>query len=228
MQVLSGEFAPGQRLPSEAQLGEQFGISRITIRQALGDLEREKLLTRVPGKGTFVAERPKQIEGLPRLSSFSEDASAAGRTAGYRLLEAGICEISPAIQQALELSSTNAFVVERVLLADDAPIGVHRSHVPLWVVSRAVSDAFTAEALGQGSLYRMFESAGVELFRAIETFTPGLISAKHASLLDLENDALVQMIERVVFDRASDRPLVCELDIYRPDSYTHRVQLFSR
>lgn len=227
-QVHSGAFNPGQRLPSEAQLGETFGISRITIRQALGDLEREGLVTRVPGKGTFVAERPKQIEGLPRLSSFSEDAAASGRTAGYRLLVAGIREVVPAVQQALQLSTPHAFVVERVLLADDAPVGVHRSHVPPWIVSRGTPGAFTSETLAQGSLYRMLESTGVELYRAIETFTPGQLSAEHAALLDLEEYALVQMIERIVFDRTSDRPVLCELDIYRPDSYTHRVQLFSR
>lgn len=227
-QVMSGEFTPGQRLPSEAQLGEQFGISRITIRQALGDLEREGLVTRVPGKGTFVAERPKQIEGLPRLSSFSEDAAAAGRIAGYRLLDIGIRQITSAVQQALDLSTSQSFVIERVLLADDAPVGVHRSHVPLWVVDRAVPGGFSADTLASGSLYRLLESTGVELYRAIETFTPGQLSAEHAALLDLEEDALVQMIERVVFDRASDRPVLCELDIYRPDSYTHRVQLFSR
>lgn len=227
-QVLSGEFTPGQRLPSEAQLGEKFGISRITIRQALGNLEREGIVTRVPGKGTFVAEHPSQIEGLPRLSSFSEDAAAAGRTAGYRLLDVGIREIPAPVQQALALSTPQAFVVERVLLADNAPVGVHRSHVPPWAISRGGPGTFTSETLGQGSLYRMLESTGIELYRAIETFTPGLISVQHAGLLDLEENALVQMIERVVFDRASERPVLCEHDIYRPDSYTHRVQLYNR
>ncbi|MCC6314774.1 MAG: GntR family transcriptional regulator, partial [Thermomicrobiales bacterium] len=82
-QIADGELGDGDRLPSEAQLGETHGISRITVRQALAELERAGMLLRVPGKGAFVrAHSP--IQGLTRLSGFSESARAAGREAGYR------------------------------------------------------------------------------------------------------------------------------------------------
>ncbi|HEX5325898.1 MAG TPA: GntR family transcriptional regulator, partial [Acetobacteraceae bacterium] len=88
-QIVSGALADGARLPSEAQLGERYGVSRITIRQALADLERQGLLERTPGRGTFVRRRPCPIEGLTRLSGFSETAAAAGLEAGYLVLAAG-------------------------------------------------------------------------------------------------------------------------------------------
>jgi DNA-binding LacI/PurR family transcriptional regulator len=58
--ILSGEWAPGNRLPSEAELQRQLKISRSTIRQALNSAEVQGLIERVPGKGTFVARSPHQ------------------------------------------------------------------------------------------------------------------------------------------------------------------------
>ena len=88
-QIAAGDLGDGDRLPSEAQLGEAHGVSRITVRQALADLERLGLVDRVVGKGTFVRTRPRPIEALGRLSGFGEQARAAGVAAGYLVLATG-------------------------------------------------------------------------------------------------------------------------------------------
>jgi GntR family transcriptional regulator, arabinose operon transcriptional repressor len=69
-QIATGQFRPGDALPSEHQLAELMSVSRTTVRQTLGDLEREGLVHRVQGKGTFVAERPND-QPVPRTASLA-------------------------------------------------------------------------------------------------------------------------------------------------------------
>src|SRR3569833_738583 len=76
-QIMGGDFQPGTLMPSERELSDRYGISRMTVRQALGEMVKEGLLLREQGKGTFVAE-PKITQGLLRLTSFSEDMQSRG------------------------------------------------------------------------------------------------------------------------------------------------------
>ena len=69
-EIAIGRFRPGDILPSENQLAEQMQVSRTTVRQTLGDLEREGMVRRVQGKGTFVAERPNE-QAAARTASFA-------------------------------------------------------------------------------------------------------------------------------------------------------------
>src|SRR4051794_12427970 len=75
--VLDGSYAPLSQMPSESQMCEAFGVSRITIRQALGDLQKEGLIFKVAGKGSFVA-KPKAFQNLSRLQGFGEAMAPAG------------------------------------------------------------------------------------------------------------------------------------------------------
>jgi len=81
----SGEYLPGERIPAESHLCEMFGVSRITIRQAIRKLVDADILYTRHGKGTFVL--PRKIKRLlPKLYSFSEDMREAGLTPSSRLL----------------------------------------------------------------------------------------------------------------------------------------------
>ncbi len=224
-QISSGAIADGARLPSEARLGEQYGVSRITIRQALADLERQGLLERAPGKGTFVRRRPRPIEGLTRLSGFSETAAAAGLEAGYQVLAAEERDVAPEIAERLTLPEPRAYVVERVLLANGAPVGMHASAIPRWLAEQVRPGALSAEHLAHASLYAAIESAGVVLLRAIESLEPAFAGDDHGRRLELEPTALVQRVRRTVYD-AEGRPVIYEADTYRPDAFTYRVELY--
>jgi GntR family transcriptional regulator len=225
IQIDSGELGDGERLPSEAQFGDTFHVSRITVRQALAELEREGRVTRVPGKGTFASTAPRPLTALARLSSFSEDAASAGLRPGYRVLTVSEVPINAETQAALGQIHPVALIIERILLADGRPVGMHRSMLPDWIVARIDREALSATALEKASLYRTIERAGFEMHRAVETLRPARIEAATAALLDLEPDDLVLLIQRTVFDRG-DRPLVHEIDTYVPDAYTYQVELF--
>ena len=224
-QITSGEIGDGQRLPSEAQLGETYGVSRVTIRQALAELERHGMLDRAPGRGTFVRVPRRPLEVLTRLSGFSEHARAAGMTAGYRVIRAEETLAPEEVARQLELNEPRAFVVERVLLANGLPVGMHVSWLPLGIVKRAQPGTFTGEALGAGSLYSAIDAAGVDLHRAQERLEPARVNGHQAEALGVEPGTLVQRVHRTVWDR-QERPVLIESDTYLPDAYTYRVELY--
>ena len=84
--VTSGSLEPDRQVPTEAALCERFDVSRTVVRQALSDLEREGLVTRIKGKGTFVSS-PKLTEHvIQTLTSFHEDRTAEGQRLETRVL----------------------------------------------------------------------------------------------------------------------------------------------
>ncbi len=86
--IADGTMQPGTRLPSEATLARRFGTTRVTVSKALAVLERDGLVTRAVGRGTFVAasEQLTSVIDTSRILSFEEQMGSAGRSVSYRLL----------------------------------------------------------------------------------------------------------------------------------------------
>ncbi len=158
------------------------------------------------------------------LSGFGEHARAAGVQAGYLVLRAEAATAPDEVDDRLALDDPRAFVVERVLLANGSPVGMHASWLPPWLERQAPPGALTPLALEHGSLYSAIEAGGVRLHRAEEWLEPAL-AGEEARHLELEPGSLVQRVRRVVYDDR-DRPVAFESDTYRPDAYTYRVELF--
>src|SRR5690349_14812029 len=151
--ISSGELVPGARLPPERHLAESLGVSRMTVRQALGDLERDGLLRRVVGRagGTFVAEPGSDSGGQGGATGFDGLSAAlrrAGKASGVELISA---EVEPAGRRAaaaLELKrSDRVVVITRLRLAGGKPLAVERSSLP----ARRFSDIEDMDLTG--SLY---------------------------------------------------------------------------
>lgn len=222
--ITYGHLVVGERLPSEAQLGERFGVSRITVRQALAELERDGLLERIPGKGTFVRRSAKKIERLTRLSGFGENMVALGLEPSYETLRVGREQVPEEVIGRLQIAWTKAYVIERILLADGEPIGIHTSYLPLWLVGHAPASAFAREALGQGSLYRAIEGTGAVLQRADEIVEPGIAGEEEARRLGINEGEQVLKVKRTVYD-PDERPIEYVILTYRADRYSYRIQL---
>jgi GntR family transcriptional regulator len=220
-----GELTRGDRIPSEAELGQTYGISRITVRQALSELEREGLLERVPGKGTFVRQTAGRVERMVELTGFGENMKKLGRKAGYATLRAREESVPLEVTDRLRISDTRAFVVDRVLLADGHPVGAHLSFLPPWLVERAPAGAFSKRALDHGSLYAAMEKTGAVLHHAEEIVEPALAGAEDAEKLGVEEGALLLRVTRTVYD-PEDRTLEHVIITYRPDTYTFRQRLY--
>lgn len=224
--ISRGEFAPGDRLPSESELGSAYQISRVTTRQALADLERDGLLDRVPGKGTFVRSRPAHVERPSRLTGFRENLLALGLVPSYHTLRAEASRVSPMIADRLSAPSGKVYVIERVLQADGDPVAFHISYLPLWLIHAAPQGVFTAAALDQTSLYQTMADAGARIFRAEEIVEPGRATPTEAAALEMEDGELVLRVARTVYDQ-SRTPLEYVEITYRADAYTYRTTIYA-
>src|SRR3954470_14022191 len=116
-----GRLAPGDRLPAERELAERYGVSRMTLRQALGALEQRGRLQRSKGRygGTFVTEPKLELTGT---SALSDQLRGLGIAAGAHVVRAVERDAEP---DEAELGP-RVFAIERVRLADGGPVALER------------------------------------------------------------------------------------------------------
>jgi len=218
LDLVETELDADQSIPSERELSSRFGLSRMTVRQAVDHLVSEGRLYRVQGKGTFVA-RPK-IEMPLRLTSFTEDMRARGMEPGSRDLDRRTDPASAHLARALQIAPGDpVHVIERLRTADGIPMAVERSHVP-----EAVAPGLGAEPLAGRSLYEVLATYGVLLDRGEQTIEAGIADPTDAALLDLPGAAAaVLLLQRRSF--AGDRPVEFVVSTYRADRYQLHVAL---
>src|SRR3989442_12850833 len=125
--VRAGEWQPGDLIPSERELGETYGISRMTARQAITDLVNEGLFYREQGKGTFVS-RNKITQQLIHLTGFTEDIRARGQRPGTRVLSAEMRLADEPTAERLRINpGALIFHLQRLRLADGEPLAIELS-----------------------------------------------------------------------------------------------------
>jgi len=176
----SGEFAPGQRIPSEGELCDEYRVSRITVRQALGALARRGLVKREQGRGTYVQPRRLRRD-IRRIYSFTADMLALGLSPSSEVLEFAEAEADEEAAEALELRGerNRVTVVRRLRLANGAPLLLETTQVPAGICPRLAE-----RPLSGGSLYQTFqETYGLAPRTATETYESIILPAPTARLL---------------------------------------------
>lgn len=174
--VGAGTLRAGDQLPPERELAERTGVSRMTARQALADLERGGVITVRHGVGTFVAT-PRIVLDTIHLQGFTEMAEQSGLTATSRVVDQHVAPASAAGMAALGLGNgSNVVVITRVRSLGGEPIVLETSQL-----DAARFGALTAEEL-EGSLYRLLERRfAVRLSHATE-----VIEARRAGSVEAE------------------------------------------
>jgi len=126
--ILNRRFRPGQKLPSEAQLQLSFGVSRITVRQALNELQSEGLIDTINGKGSFVTQ-PANAPRLGMLAGFKESLRSSGRVASGRMLSVRTGPAPQRVARALDLAPLALVTITRaIFLADGVPTAFVKSY----------------------------------------------------------------------------------------------------
>ncbi len=219
--IRSNGLRPGDRLPTEPELGGQLGVSRGTIRRAFDDLEREGVVSRQPGRGTFVSER-RMLRPLSELTSFTEHLRSLGLEPGARLVShhaAGDDGAAGHFPEGVPLVK-----VVRVRTADGEPVGVHTLYLAADVAGWI---GFTREVLRRSpdvSLYGSLAAAGIEVDVAREDLTARPASGRERELLRLPEHAAVLEIVRRSYD-AVGAPVELVRAVYRADRYDYVIWL---
>ena len=217
VELARAELGPGAVIPSERELMATYGVSRATVRKAIENLIADGLLTRIPGKGTFVAQ--PRIESNLHLASFSQDMRSRGLTPSTRLMRVDEERPPADIARALRLGSSGlAWRVDRVRLADGQPMALENGWYP-----RSLLPALDTQDL-TGSLYQLFvEEYGHPIDAAEQTLWGE--SADGATARRLEAPVHTPLL---VFRRLSSsqgRPLEHVVSRYRGDRYQLHMSL---
>lgn len=219
-QILDGTYQPHQQLPSEAEMTAALKVSRITVRQALSDLENEGMIFRVHGKGSFVS-RPKAFQDLGRLEGFGE----AMRSKGYETFARVISmrNVTPVahVREQLALGK-RAQVTElrRLRFLNREPISLDVSYLPV-----ALGQKLGRQDLATRDVFTILENDfGLQLGHADLQIGAALADAALAAHLQVTEGSSVLCIQRITHT-ADGVPIDYENLFYRGDAFQYRVRV---
>jgi GntR family transcriptional regulator len=218
----SGAWQPGMQLPSERELCDQFGISRITVRQALTELESEGRLARDQGRGTFVAH-PRIEQHLTRLTGFTQDMKVRGQRPGSMVLEALVVRATASVAHRLQLDAANRQVVllKRLRTANGEPVAVETAYL-----NERLCRGLAQEDLGDRSLYALLtERYGIVPTRAEQQLEAVACPPSEAKLLNVRKGSPVLHLHRTTFSQ-HHQPFETVESFYRGDKYVFYAELW--
>lgn len=218
--ITSGHYGANDQLPSEHELGELFGVSRITVRRALATLENEGLVYRRQGLGSFVAP-PKVPQGLVRLTDFAQDMERAGLSATSRVLHHAPSEAPRAAAAALGLEEGAVVVrLDRLRLGDGDPVALDRTWLPPFYAQLLEGHDLTRETI-YGVLERDYD---IPIHRGRYHIEAALASGAEAGPLEVTEGAPLLLVERTSLT-VGDRAIYFQRRYYRADRVAFRLEL---
>jgi GntR family transcriptional regulator len=214
--IESGIWSPGQAIPSERQLSQMYGLSRMTVRRTLDRLVADGLIYRVDGKGTYVNEPKVSFKALT-LAGLREQALQMGQAPSTRLLGIEKVLAPDNVAELLHLpADAPVFLIERVYFANDVPLALHRSYIP-WALCPTLGD----DDLADNSLYAVLKSKyRIQMSRASETLESTLATARESLLLGVSPGSPMLLLRITVVD-VSSKPIEYVKVVFRGD----KVQL---
>lgn len=218
--ILDGTYKPHDQMPSESEMIASFGVSRITVRQALNDLQNEGLIFRVHGKGTFVSS-PKAFQDLGKLQGFGEAMRQMGHETYSRVLSLREVKPSPQVQEKLQLGKRDKVCeLRRLRFLNREPISLDISYV-----STELGARLAKEDLATRDVFAIVENDfAIPLGHADVQIGSMVADENLASQLRVPDGSPVLFIERTTHT-ADGRPFDYEHLFYRGDAFTYKVRV---
>lgn len=212
--IASGAYPVHSRIPSEAELGEKYRVSRVTVRKALAELTREGLLRRIQGKGTYVCV-PRLRSSLKDITSFHEACRMMGCTPGTKVISAQMIPVDDQVREVLALPASEAVEIIRLRLADGDPVMLETNRF-----SPKYADLLRADLTG--SLYNILSKQGIEAASGTHEISLCYANAAQARLLAVDVGAALLQLNQVIYDQ-DGTPLHTSHQVIRGDRFTFRI-----
>nr|MDQ2830801.1 GntR family transcriptional regulator [Chloroflexota bacterium] len=221
--ITSGAWTPGSAIPTEKVFAQQFGVARMTVRQALDGLIRDGLLLRVRGRGTFVTQ-PRVERELTRMHSFTEDMRDRGMIPSTRLLTRQVIPAPDEVGADLCLGRREAVIMlQRLRFADALPMALETSYLN-YERCQPVLDA----DLEAGSLYHFLEThLRFPLSHATQELEASLPDKAEAELLRVSRRQPMLVIRQTTYIRGpvGEEPVIRGRTVYRADRYRFQLEV---
>jgi GntR family transcriptional regulator len=218
--ILDGTYKAHEQMPSESDLSGSFSVSRITVRQALGDLQKEGLIFKIHGKGTYVSQ-PKAFQNLGKLQGFGEAMATMGYETFSQVISFKIVPADKVVAMKLELGE-NEMVSEirRVRYLNRAPISLDVTYLP-----KSIGERLIKEDLAHRDIFLILENDyGYSLGQAELQIEAMLADESLGRLILLQEGSPVLRIERLTFT-TDNKPLDFEYLYYRGDAFQYRLRV---
>jgi GntR family transcriptional regulator len=222
--IEDGKIKPDQPIPSERSLCKKYRISRITVRQSIGELITEGLLYKKQGKGTYVS--PKKVnQGLVRFVNFARTVLELGLKPSTRILKSEILPADVQIAKLLEIPVTSHISKLSLLgLGNDEPLVLYESSFPLALGRKMTEEAMKMEKRkAPFSTYDLYgKTGGISPRFVVQTFEAIVADERLSLLLKVKRGSPIFMITSI-FQTLDRRPLEFRTALYRGDRYKFHI-----
>lgn len=212
---------PGQSIPSERELCEIQGVSRMTVNKAIMALVNEGLIYREQGKGTFVSSA-KVKRDISWLKSFTEQMQENGVISRTKILSFKLIDATKKYKLELKMPEDENEIIEikRLRFSDQLPVAIETAWLPYYLFN-----GMTREIIEDKSLYKIFrEKYGYKLDKAIQTIEPTMLNEYESKLLNQENCALALIFRRTTY-LENGIPIEYTKSTYRSDKYKYQITI---
>lgn len=195
--IKSGKYTPGQKIPTETELNKIYGVSRITIRRAIEELEKEDIITKKQGKGTFVQEK-RITRKIEHTISFSDACIANNMLPGSHVSKREVLPPHSHPVQASGLFGNGAVVyIQRIRTADDIPIMCENNYYPYSPYSFLLTEPL------EGSLYNLLKRKyNIEIGCSLHSHIDVLrASSENAKLLSIAQGEPLFLLYTEMYDK---------------------------
>lgn len=213
------EYKEHEKLPSERELCDMYQMSRITVRQALQELERENYIYKLHGKGTFVASKPYN-QNLVKLYSFTEEMKKIGKQPTTTVLWFKQMVADERLASKMNLAPhAEVFQVIRLRSADKEPLMYETSYLP-----KRVFPHLTRESVEQKPMYHVFyDDYQIAVTKAIEQFSATSVRQSEAEYLSVTTNQPAMLIKRYAYHK--EDIIEYTISVARGDKFDYTVEL---
>lgn len=211
--IRDGVLKPGEMIPTEFDLMEEFGVSRNVVRQAIGDLVDGGYLIRMRAKGTFVSTPTANVEQLSSQEAFRETVMNKGAIPVTKVLAMEVLDAEADIAALLGVPvDTRIIRIKRLRYSNDVPVSLSTAYLPYAKCSFVLEHRFQTD-----SLHRVLSQRyDTRVYRSTQRFEARMAHSAEADLLEIPQSSVVQCVTRQGYNRMN-AVIEVTIAVYRGD-----------